>query len=152
MPELQSEYLFTITVTVEELHDFGVTPFGLRHVDLLGGGTFEGPRLRGAVVPGGMDQKIIRSDGAMTPNVRLVLRTDDDALIYMYYTGVRHGSPEVMQRIADGETVDPSEYYLRNAPFFETASPKYDWLNRIVSVGVGRRMPDHAAYDVFEIL
>ena len=70
----------------------------------------------------------------------------------MYYTGVRHGSPEVMRLIADGETVDPSEYYLRNAPFFETATPKYDWLNRIVSVGVGRRMPDHAAYDVFEIL
>jgi hypothetical protein len=152
MPELKSEFLFTITVTVEALHDFGDTPFGLRHVDMLGGGTFEGPRLRGAVLPGGMDQKIIRSDGAMTPNVRLVLRTDDDALIYMYYTGVRHGSPEVMQRIADGETVDPSEYYLRNAPFFETASPKYDWLNRIVSVGVGRRMPNHAAYDVFEIL
>ena len=70
----------------------------------------------------------------------------------MYYTGVRHGSPEVMRLIADGETVDPSEYYLRNAPFFETAAPKYDWLNRIVSVGVVRRMPDHAAYDVFEIL
>ncbi|NKB57985.1 MAG: DUF3237 family protein [Alphaproteobacteria bacterium] len=152
MPELQSEYLFTITVTVTQLHDFGDTPFGLRHVDMLGEGTFEGPKLRGAVLPGGIDQKIIRADGAMTPNVRLVLRTDDDALIYMYYTGVRHGSPEVMQRIADGETVDPSEYYLRNAPFFETASPKYDWLNRIVGVGVGRRMPDHAAYDVFEIL
>lgn len=152
MPELKSEYLFTITVTVAALHDFGDTPFGLRHVDMLGGGTFEGPKLRGAVLPGGMDQKIIRADGAMTPNVRMVLRTDDEALIYMYYTGVRHGTPEVMQRIADGETVDPSEYYLRNAPFFETASSKYDWLNRIVSVGVGRRMPDHAAYDVFEIL
>jgi hypothetical protein len=152
MPELKSEFLFTVRVTVAQLHDFGDTPFGLRHVDMLGSGTFDGPKLRGEVLPGGIDQKIIRADGAMTPNVRLVLRTDDDALIYMYYTGVRHGAPEVMQRIADGETVDPSEYYLRNAPFFETASPKYDWLNRVVSVGVGRRMPDHAAYDVFEIL
>ncbi len=152
MPELPSDFLFTITVTVTQLHDFGETPFGLRHVDMLGGGSFEGRKLRGDVLPGGMDQKINRADGAMTPNVRLVLRTDDEALIYMYYTGVQHGSPEVMRRIADGETVDPSEYYLRNAPFFETAAPKYDWLNRIVSVGVGRRMPDHAAYDVFEIL
>jgi hypothetical protein len=126
MPELQSEYLFTITVTVTQLHNLGDTPFGLRHVDMLGEGTFEGPKLRGEVLPGGIDQKIIRADGAMTPNVRLVLRTDDGALIYMYYTGVRHGSPEVMQRFAEGETVDPSEYYLRNAPFFETASPNYD--------------------------
>ncbi len=152
MPELKSEFLFTFTVTVAQLHDVGETPFGTRHIDMLGGGSFEGPRLRGAVLPGGIDQKLIRSDGAMTPNVRLVLQTDDDALIYMYYTGVRHGSPEVMRRIADGESVDPSEYYLRNAPFFETAAPRYDWLNRIVSVGVGRRMPDHAAYDIFEVL
>lgn len=152
MPELKSEYLFTITIGVAQFIDFGNTPFGTRHIDLLGPGSFEGPRLRGEVLAGGMDQKLVRADGAMTPNVRLALRTDDDALIHMYYTGVRHGSPAVMQRIADGETVDPSEYYLRNAPFFETSAPKYDWLNRIVSVGVGRRLPDKALYDVFEIL
>ena len=42
--------------------------------------------------------------------------------------------------------------YLRNTPNFETASGKYDWLNRIVAVGVGRRRSDHAAYEVFQIL
>jgi len=152
MPELRSEFLFTISVTVTQFYDVGATPFGTRHIDMLGPGTFEGPRLRGEVLPGGMDQKLVRADGAMTPNVRLVLRTDDDALIHMYYTGVRHGSPEVMRRIAEGETVDPSEYYLRSAPFFETTAPKYDWLNRIVAVGVGRRLPDKGQYDVFEIL
>jgi hypothetical protein len=57
-----------------------------------------------------------------------------------------------MERIARGETVDPNEYYLRNTPYFETSSAKYDWLNRIVAVGVGRRMPDHAVYEVFQIL
>ena len=152
MPELESEYLFTIRVGVSKLHDVGKTPLGLRHIDMLGEGSFEGPRLKGTVLPGGMDQKIFRADGAMNPNVRLVLRTDDGAMIYMHYTGVRYGTPEVMQRIADGDTVDPSEYYLRNTPYFETAAAQYDWLNRIVAVGVGRRMPDHAAYDVFEIL
>lgn len=151
-PLLKSEYLFTITVTVDTLHDFGAVPLGTRHVDMLGRGTFEGPRLRGLVHPGGMDMKTIRSDGAMNPNVRLILETDDEALIFMHYTGVRHGSPEVMARIARGEVVAPSEYYLRNTPYFETAAPRYDWLNRIVAVGVGRRMPDHAAYDVFQVL
>ena len=152
MPELKSEFLFTIRVGVSELHDIGQTPIGLRHIDMLGAGSFEGPRLRGQVLAGGLDQKVFRPDGAMNSNVRLVLRTDDDAMIYMYYTGIRYGAPEVMQRIADGEEVDPSEYYLRNTPSFETASETYDWLNRIVAAGVGRRMPDHAAYDVFHIL
>tara|TARA_B100000676_G_C18085687_1_gene854816 strand:+ start:1478 stop:1933 length:456 start_codon:yes stop_codon:yes gene_type:complete len=151
MPALNSEYLFTIRVTVDVLHEVGKTPFGTRHIDMLGGGNFEGPKLRGTVL-GGIDQKVFRSDGAMNPNVRLMLKTDDDALIYTYYTGVRCGTAEVMRRIADGEEVSPSEYYLRNTPYFETSAPQYDWLNRIVSVVVGRRMPDHAAYDVFEIL
>ena len=151
MPALNSEYLFTIRVTVDVLHEVGKTSFGTRHIDMLGGGNFEGPKLRGTVL-GGIDQKVFRSDGAMNPNVRLMLKTDDDALIYTYYTGVRCGTAEVMRWIADGEEVSPSEYYLRNTPYFETSAPQYDWLNRIVSVGVGRRMPDHAAYDVFEIL
>ena len=151
MPELQSDFLFTIRISVDDLYDIGATPFGTRHIDMLGEGSFEGPKLRGVVI-GGMDQKIFRSDGAMHPNVRLVLKTDDEALIYMSYTGIRHGSKEVMERIASGEEVDPSEYYLRNTPYFETSAPQYDWINRIVSVGVGRRMPDHAAYDIFEIL
>jgi hypothetical protein len=81
-----------------------------------------------------------------------VLRTDDDALIFMQYRGVRHGSPEVMARIARGASVQPTEYYLRSTPCFETAAPKHDWLNRIVAVGVGRRMPDRGEYDVFQIL
>ena len=152
MPELKSTFLFTVRTGVSKLHDVGQTPFGLRHIDMLDAGSFKGPRLKGEVLPGGMDRKLFRADGAMTPNVCLVLRTDDDALITMSYTGIRYGPPEVMRRIADGEAVDPSEYYLRNTPYFETAAGKYDWLNRIVAVGVGRRMPDHAVYDVFEIL
>lgn len=152
MLELKSQFLFSITATVTQLHDVGATPGGTLHIDLIGAGKFEGPRLKGDLLPGGMDMKTLRADGAMRPNVRLVLRTDDGALIFMHYTGVRHGSPEVMARIAAGEIVPPSEYYLRNTPYFETSAPKYDWLNRIVAVGVGRRMPDHAVYDVFEIL
>lgn len=152
MPTLKSEFLMTITVTVDALYDIGDIPLGTRHIDMLGGGHFEGPRLKGKVLEGGMDQKIFRSDGAMHPNVRMILETDDGALIHIHYTGIRYGTPDVMARIAAGEDVNPDEYYLRNTPMFETSSPKYDWLNRIVAVGVGRRLPDSAAYDVFEIL
>jgi hypothetical protein len=70
----------------------------------------------------------------------------------MHYTGIRCGPTEVMARIAAGEIVDASEYYHRSTPYFETSSPKYAWLNRIVSVGLGWRKADRAGYEVFEIL
>lgn len=152
MSALKSDFLFTLSVSVTRLHDVGAVPSGTRHVDLLGAGTFEGPRLRGEVLAGGVDMKTIRDDGAVIPNVRLVLKTNDDALIFMHYTGVRCGPAEVMARIAAGEIVDSSEYYHRSTPYFETSSPKYAWLNRIVAVGIGWRKADHAGYDIFEIL
>jgi hypothetical protein len=70
----------------------------------------------------------------------------------MTYSGVRHGSAEVNARIARGEFVSGSEYYLRTAPVFETSSVNYSWINRIVSVGVGERRGDSVVYEVFEIL
>ena len=152
MSELRSEFLFTFTVDVNRLHDVGTPPAGTLHIDLLGGGTVKGPKLNGTVMPGGMDQKRLRADGAMTPNVRLVLETDDNALIYMTYQGIRHGTPEVMRQIAEGIEINQDDLYLRSAAFFETAAAQYDWLNRIVAVGVGWRMPKYAAYDVYQVL
>ncbi len=70
----------------------------------------------------------------------------------MTYSGIRHGPAQVMARIARGEAVEPSDDYLRNTPTFETAAKPYAWLSRILAVGVGRRLADHAAYEIFEIL
>jgi hypothetical protein len=84
--------------------------------------------------------------------VRLLLRTDDNELILMTYSGRRHASPEVSARISSGESVGPSDYYLRTAPFFETSSRQYAWLNKIVSIGIGERVADGVTYDVFEIV
>ncbi len=82
----------------------------------------------------------------------MLLKTDDGALILMTYRGVRHASAEVNSRIARGEPVPGSEYYLRTAPFFETSSAQYAWLNKIVTVGVGERRAEGVVYEVFEIL
>jgi hypothetical protein len=70
----------------------------------------------------------------------------------MTYRGVRHASDDVNARIARGEAVSRSDYYLRTAPFFETASPDYAWLNRVVSVAMGERLDNAVGYDIFEIL
>jgi len=130
----------------------GATPGHDRRIGEIAGGRFEGERLRGKILSGGSDWQSLRSDGATTLNVRLVMQSDDGDLIAMTYLGVRHGPKEVLDRIARGENVNPSEYYMRATPYFETASQKYGWLNRVVSVACGHRVAGGAIYQVFEIL
>jgi hypothetical protein len=153
MTELKSRHLFTITMKLAPTLELGDTPAGNRRVFTVSGGQFVGDRLQGEVLPqAGSDLLLVRTDGSSQQDVRLILRTRDGALILMTYRGVRHASPEVSARIARGERVGPSDYYLRTAPFFETSSPQYSWLNKIVSVGIGERQPDGVTYEVFEIL
>lgn len=149
---LKSEFVGTLRIELGESHLVDDTPAGARRIDVFRGGSFEGPRIKAVMLGGGSDALLRRKDGALQPDVRLTLKTDDGALIYVVYRGVRHGPTPVMQRILRGEPVEPNEYYLRNAPFFETGAAKYDWLNRIVSVGIGRREPGLAIYDVYEVL
>lgn len=153
MPELRSRHLFTITMQLPPTLELGDTPAGNRRVFTVSGGDFAGDRLRGEVLaPASSDLVVLRADYSYQLDVRLILRTDDDALILMTYRGVRHASPEVSARISRGERMAASDYYLRTAPFFETSSLKYTWLNKVVSVGVGERQPDAVKYEVFEIL
>ncbi|MBT5777959.1 MAG: DUF3237 domain-containing protein, partial [Rhodospirillaceae bacterium] len=128
------------------------TPVGGRKIVLVTGGTFEGERLSGKVLPGGGDWALTRGDGSLVLDVRLTLEAGNGDLIYMTYRGVRHGPDEVMKRLSAGEVVNPSEYYFRIAPLFETASERYGWLNRIVCVGSGERLKQGPRYTVFEML
>jgi Protein of unknown function (DUF3237) len=154
MTDLASRPLFHIELDLGEPMDAGATPHGRRRVFPVAGGRFEGDRLRGTVLPQTSgDWLLERQDGAFQQDVRLLLRADDGALIFMSYRGVRRpASAEVNARIARGERVDRKDYYLRIAPFFETASEKHAWINRIVTVGVGERIGTNVAYDLFEIL
>ena len=84
--------------------------------------------------------------------MRLVLKTDGDALIGMTYRGIRQGAPDVIARLEKGEAVDPAGYYFRIAPLFETAAPGYAWLNNVVAIGIGHRRAGGATYSIFEVL
>jgi hypothetical protein len=153
MKELKSRHLLTIRMKLLPTLELGDTPAGKRRVFTVSSGEFIGDRLRGEVLPqAGSDLLLVRADGSSQQDVRLILRTDDGVLIVMTYRGIRHASADVNARIARGERVLASEYYLRTAPFFETSSPNYAWLNKIVSVGIGERTPDGVVYQVFEIL
>ncbi|NML47536.1 DUF3237 domain-containing protein [Ramlibacter sp. G-1-2-2] len=150
---IQTRPLFEIRLQVPQIVDIGDTPLGRRRIATVTGGEFEGERLRGSVVgaPAG-DWLLQRNDGTTILDVRLLLRTDDGEHIYMSYRGVRHGPADVMARMAAGEVVDPKTYYFRITPVFETSARKYDWLNRIVAVGTGRREPTGPIYTIEEVL
>ena len=152
MREIKTELLFQITLDVLRISDLGNTPFGHRRIIEIAGGSFEGPKMRGRAMPGGGDWLLIRPDGGVQMDVRLILETDDEHLIYMNYRGIRHGPEEVIARLNAGDEVDPSEYYFRIAPFFETSSETYGWLNRIICVATGHRKPSGPVYSVFEVL
>lgn len=132
----------------------GQVGLGERRVVELTGGVFESPHagLAGEILPGGSDWQTVRHDGVWMINVRAVLRTFDGELITMSYEGLRHGPAEVLARLGRGEPADVSEYYLRVTPYFETASERFGFLNRIVSFAIGHRLPEGPVYNVFEVL
>jgi Protein of unknown function (DUF3237) len=149
---LQLQPLFIFQIEVKPPSIIGATPGHDRRIGEIAGGRFEGEKLRGKILSGGSDWQSLRADGTTTLNVRLVMQTDDDALIGMTYLGMRHGPKEVLDRIGRGDKVNPTEYYMRATPYYETASEKYGWLNRIVSVAYGHRMAGGAIYQVFQVL
>jgi uncharacterized protein DUF3237 len=150
---MNTRLLMAMHVKVGTLHNIGAVPHGVRRTAPLGGGTFEGPRLRGTILPGGSaDWQLLRSDGVLEMDLRFTLRTDDGALISMRSFGLRHGPAEVIAALARGETVDPSAYYFRTMPRFETAHPAYSFLNRIITVATGDRRPEGPIYTIHEVL
>jgi hypothetical protein len=153
-PTLRSSHLFTMTLDVDsEITDLGETPYGRRRIAAVKGGTFEGEEIKGTVLPTpGGDWMLLRRDGILMLNVRLTLKTHDGHLIYMHYEGMRHGPAWVIEALNKGEKVEPSQYYFRTTPRFETSSEKYRFLNRIVCVATGRREPTGPIYEVFHIL
>jgi hypothetical protein len=148
---LELQALLRIEVTLAPPQELGDTPLGRRRIIAITGGRFSGARLSGRVLPGGADWQVIRSDGVADLDARYTLETGDGALIYVRNRGYRHASPEIMQRLVAGEAVDPSLYYMRTTPSFETGDPRYAWLNRIVCVGTGARRPAAVELEVFEV-
>lgn len=136
---IETEFLCRIQVTLEPARELGQTPMGRRRIIAITGGQFSGPRLSGRVLAGGADWQVVRADGVAYLDARYTLETSDGALIYVNNLGYRHGPPEVLERLARGDDVDPALYYMRATPWFETAAPKYAWLNRTICIATGAR-------------
>ncbi|PYN49609.1 MAG: DUF3237 domain-containing protein [Candidatus Rokuibacteriota bacterium] len=153
MDTLRTEFLCEISADLETPQRIGATPHGTRLVVYVKGGAVEGPNLRGKVLPGGGDWLLVRPDGATEFDVRGTLESDDGHVFYVQHRGIMHAPPPILQRLQQGERdLDPSLYYFRITPTFETGSEKYAWLNHLVSVGVGRRTPTGLSYRIYAIL
>jgi len=153
--EIKTAHLFDIVIDLSPRLNIGDGPLGRRVLFGAAGGSFEGPRLRGEVLAGGGDWALFRADGAMTLDVRLTLRTHDDALVHMTYGGRWTTPPDLRADMADPikrYQVDPTRYYFRTNPLFETGAEPYGWLNDIVCVGVGYLIEGGIAYKVSQVV
>ena len=149
---MHSRPLMTVQIAAGPPQRLGTVPHGNRIVVPVTGGDFEGPQLRGKILPGGGDWLLLRSDAVLELDLRITLETDDHALIYMTFQGLRHAAPDVNAALGRGEVVDPSTYYFRTLPRFEASAERYAFLNRIITVGVGETRPDGAVHTIDEIL
>jgi hypothetical protein len=136
---MHSRPLMTLRLSTASTQNVGAGPRGTRLTFPIVGGSFEGARLRGKVLPGGGDWVLMRPDGILELDLRVTLETDDGALIHMTFEGIRD----------DGAKGAP---YFRTLPRFETADPKYAFLNRLLAVGAGEIGADGPVHAIEEIL
>ena len=131
--------LLTLRLSTAPTQNLGIGPRGTRVTFPIVGGAFEGDRLRGTVLPGGDDWAVARLDGLIELDLRITLQTDDAALVHMTFEGIRD----------DGA---PGAPYFRTFPRFETAAPRYAFLNRLLAVGTGEIRADGPVHLIEEIL
>ncbi len=156
---LDSELLCAVEFYLDgALIPIGKSPWRNRRVGYISGGVFSGPRFSGEVLPGGGNWSEVgvskSGENLSTFDARTVWRTHDGATVYVTHEGRGRIAPDVAAEFADPEkgfSVDKSRYYFRVVPIFETADPRYDWLNSVVTVACGQRIPKGIRYTVFAI-
>lgn len=151
--QLAHKHLMTLSLTVgiDTMSVIGTGPLGLRRIVPVTGGTFSGGRLKGTVVPDGADWVINRPDGVMMIDVRLTLKTDDGALIYLSYQGRFLANADTMAQLAKGHLIDSDDYSLAMTAKFECGDDRYSWLNNIIAAGTGEHTVNGPIYSIFEI-
>ena len=148
-PELR--HLCDVVAELGPPMDLGDGRGGRRRIVPIIGGTVTGERLNGGILDLGADWQTILPGGAGELDTRYAMETDDGALIDIRNFGYRTGPQDVLAALGRGEQVDPSLYYMRTHPRFETGDPRYDWLNTLICVGTGAREAARVRIAMFEV-
>jgi hypothetical protein len=145
------DFLAKVVVDVGELISMGTTPLGERRVVPILGGTFEGPGMRGEVLPGA-DWQIARTDGVLDLDARYALKEQGGGIVRVVSQGYRHGPGDVLAALARGEDVDPATYFFRTTMRFETGAPYLQWLNKTIAVASAERKARQVLLDAYRLL
>ena len=122
--QLHAEFAFKLKVELEAPMTIGPSKYGERRLIPITGGTIEGPKLSGEVMPGGADWQLTRPDGVLDVDARYTIRASDGALIHVRNRGIVAFPPH-------NETL-----YVRTSPQFEAPRESaHAWLNRSVFLG-----------------
>jgi hypothetical protein len=148
----QFEFLMRIAADVGGIQTMGGGPLGERRVVAIIGGRFDGPQLRGEIVPGGADWQIVRADGVLDIDARYAMRAASGALISVVSQGYRHGPPEVLAALGRGEDVPKEQYFFRTVMRFETGAPELAWLNRTIAVASAERKARQVLLEAWRLL
>ena len=151
-PQLATKYVFSLAIKVGTPIVAGDIGWGMRRIIPVLGGEVRGPDMRGIILPSGADFQVLRPNGFTELEAKYAFQMDDGAIIYIENIGIRFGPKEALDRIARGETVDPSLIYFRSVPRFETGSAKYRWLMEHLFIGSGARHPDRVELDVHQVM
>jgi Protein of unknown function (DUF3237) len=149
---LETKYVFSLAIKVGAPIVAGDLGHGVRRIIPILGGEVFGPGINGTIFPCGADFQTIRPNGLTELEAKYAFAIDDGAIVYIENVGIRFGPKELLDRIAKGETVDPSRIYFRSVPKFETGHENYRWLMENLFIGVGARHPDRVEIDVHQVL
>ena len=134
--ELHHEFL--LRARVEPPFEFGAGLRGQRIFFHVVEGSIAGERLRGTLLPGGGDWLLAHPSGWGVIDVRIQLRTDDGALIYVHHHGLVEMNATFTAAFANGRATRFEDQYFRITPRMETGDPRYAWVNHTLFVGEGR--------------
>jgi hypothetical protein len=149
---MKLEFLMEYHADLKPGITIGAGPAGSRRIVDVTGGTVEGPKLKGTILPSGGDWLTVGADGAVRLDVRATFHTEDGAYIYVQYQGILVPSEKSRAASASGGRTEYGDAYFMTAPRFETGDPRYAWLNTVVAVGEGRNAPNAVEYRVYQVV
>ena len=145
------EHFCDLNILLGPSIEMGNGSAGIRRIIPIIGGTVSGPDIHGEVLNLGADWQTVFSSNTAHLDTRYAMKTDDGAVIEIVNRGLRHGPPEVLKAIANGETVAADQYYMRTHAVLETGAERYKWINDCLFVGTGARHQSAVEMRLFAI-
>jgi hypothetical protein len=144
------ERAFDADARLGPLEDHGITRAGHRRVVPIAGGRITG-LFDAEILPGGADWQLVRPDGAVEIDTRYSARTPAGEYVHLRTSGVRSGSPEILEALLRGDPVDPSRYYFRLGVRLETSAPRLAALEQSIFVASAVREADRVYYTAYRV-